>query len=82
MRRAGTCIDRVSAGFTLIEMMLAVAILALILVMLAGSFHAVATGKVQRVISRSIRPRVRSWRRWPTKFAVPCKLRCFQAACC
>jgi len=47
MRRAGTCIDRVSAGFTLIEMMLAVAILALILVMLAGSFHAVATGKVQ-----------------------------------
>jgi prepilin-type N-terminal cleavage/methylation domain-containing protein len=38
---------RVSAGFTLIEMMLAVAVLALILVMLAGSFHAVATSKVQ-----------------------------------
>lgn len=36
-----------SAGFTLIEMMLAVAVLALILVMLAGSFHAVATSKVQ-----------------------------------
>jgi prepilin-type N-terminal cleavage/methylation domain-containing protein len=34
-----------SAGFTLIEIMLAVAILALILVMLAGSFHAVAIGK-------------------------------------
>lgn len=34
-------------GFTLIELMLAVAILGVILVMLAGSFHAVATGKVQ-----------------------------------
>lgn len=33
-------------GFTLIEIMIALAILALILVMLAGSFHAVATGKV------------------------------------
>jgi prepilin-type N-terminal cleavage/methylation domain-containing protein len=40
-------ITPVSAGFTLIEMMLAVAVLALILVMLAGSFHAVATSKVQ-----------------------------------
>jgi prepilin-type N-terminal cleavage/methylation domain-containing protein len=38
---------RVQAGFTLIEMMLAIAVLALILVMLAGSFHAVATSKVQ-----------------------------------
>jgi prepilin-type N-terminal cleavage/methylation domain-containing protein len=38
---------RISAGFTLIEMMLAVAVLALILVMLAGSFHAVATSKVE-----------------------------------
>ena len=38
---------RIPAGFTLIEMMLAVAVLALIMVMLAGSFHAVATGKVQ-----------------------------------
>jgi prepilin-type N-terminal cleavage/methylation domain-containing protein len=37
----------VSSGFTLLEMMLAVAVLALILVMLAGSFHAVATSKVQ-----------------------------------
>jgi prepilin-type N-terminal cleavage/methylation domain-containing protein len=33
-------------GFTLIEIMIALSILALILVMLAGSFHAVATGKV------------------------------------
>ncbi len=33
-------------GFTLIEMMLAVAILGLILVMLAGSFHAVAASKL------------------------------------
>jgi prepilin-type N-terminal cleavage/methylation domain-containing protein len=33
-------------GFTLIELMFAVTILGLILVMLAGSFHAVATGKV------------------------------------
>jgi len=33
-------------GFTLIEVMLAVAILALVMVMLAGSFHAVATSKV------------------------------------
>jgi prepilin-type N-terminal cleavage/methylation domain-containing protein len=38
---------RAPAGFTLIEMMLAIAVLALILVMLAGSFHAVATSKVQ-----------------------------------
>ncbi|HLW71226.1 MAG TPA: prepilin-type N-terminal cleavage/methylation domain-containing protein [Candidatus Binataceae bacterium] len=37
----------VAAGFTLIELMLAVAILGLIMVMLAGSFHAVATGKLQ-----------------------------------
>jgi prepilin-type N-terminal cleavage/methylation domain-containing protein len=34
-------------GFTLIEMMLAIAVLAMILVMLAGSFHAVAISKVQ-----------------------------------
>jgi len=47
MRPVLACIDRVSAGFTLIEMMLAVAVLAVILVMLAGSFHAVATSKVQ-----------------------------------
>lgn len=38
---------RTPTGFTLIEMMLAIAVLALILVMLAGSFHAVATSKVQ-----------------------------------
>jgi prepilin-type N-terminal cleavage/methylation domain-containing protein len=35
------------AGFTLLEIMLAVAILGIILVMLAGSFHAIAGGKVQ-----------------------------------
>src|ERR1700719_2443071 len=34
-----------SRGFTLIEIMLAVAILGVIMVMLAGSFHAVAMGK-------------------------------------
>jgi prepilin-type N-terminal cleavage/methylation domain-containing protein len=38
---------RFSAGFTLIEMMLAVAILGLILAMLAGSFHAVVASKMQ-----------------------------------
>jgi prepilin-type N-terminal cleavage/methylation domain-containing protein len=47
MRPASPHIDHVSAGFTLIEMMLAVAVLAVILVMLAGSFHAVVTSKVQ-----------------------------------
>jgi len=36
-----------AAGFTLIELMIAVAILGLIMVMLAGSFHAVAMGKTQ-----------------------------------
>jgi len=36
-----------SRGFTLIEIMIAVAILGLVFVMLAGSFHTVATGKVQ-----------------------------------
>ena len=34
-----------NAGFTLIEMMFAIGILALVMVMLAGSFHAVAVGK-------------------------------------
>lgn len=34
-----------SRGFTLIEIMLAVAILGVVMVMLAGSFHAVAAGK-------------------------------------
>ena len=38
--------SRHSPGFTLIEMMLAVSILALILVMLAESFHAVAASKL------------------------------------
>lgn len=47
MRLASPRVEGVSAGFTLIEMMLAVAVLAVILVMLAGSFHAVATSKVQ-----------------------------------
>lgn len=36
-----------AAGFTLIEMMLAVAILGVIMVMLAGSFHAVVLGKTR-----------------------------------
>lgn len=34
-------------GFTLIELMLAVAILGLIMVMLTGAFHAIAAGKIQ-----------------------------------
>ena len=42
-----SAIRRTLPGFTLIEVMLAVAILAMVLVMLAGSFHAVATGKQQ-----------------------------------
>jgi prepilin-type N-terminal cleavage/methylation domain-containing protein len=40
-------IARMTAGFTLLEIMLAVAILGLIMVMLAGSFHAIAGGRVQ-----------------------------------
>ena len=47
MKAAPTTIKRLSPGFTLIEIMLALAVLAMILVMLAGSFHAVATSKVQ-----------------------------------
>ena len=47
MRLAFAPIRCVPTGFTLIEMMLAVAVLALIMAMLAGSFHAVATSKVQ-----------------------------------
>ena len=38
---------RAAAGFTLLELMLAIAILALILVMIAGSFNAVIHSKVQ-----------------------------------
>ncbi len=38
---------RFDAGFTLLEMMLAVAILAIVLVMLSQSFHTVAMSKVQ-----------------------------------
>jgi type II secretory pathway pseudopilin PulG len=38
---------RWSAAFTLLEIMLAVAILGVILIMLASSFHAIAGGKVQ-----------------------------------
>lgn len=38
---------RFSRGFTLIEIMIAVAILGIIMVMLTGSFHAVAAGKTQ-----------------------------------
>ena len=41
--RCGSC----RPGFTLIELMVTVAILGLILVMLAGSFHTVAAGKTQ-----------------------------------
>jgi prepilin-type N-terminal cleavage/methylation domain-containing protein len=40
-------LPRFAGGFTLIEMMLAVAILGMVMVMLAGSFHAVAAGKTQ-----------------------------------
>jgi prepilin-type N-terminal cleavage/methylation domain-containing protein len=47
MTLASARTKRFSAGFTLIEMMLAVAILGLILAMLAGSFHAVAASKIQ-----------------------------------
>jgi prepilin-type N-terminal cleavage/methylation domain-containing protein len=39
--------NRCRPGFTLIELMIAVAIFGLIMVMLAGSFHAVAAGKTQ-----------------------------------
>jgi general secretion pathway protein J len=47
MKSPPSRIGHLSAGFTLIEMMLAVAVLALILAMLAGSFHAIAISKVQ-----------------------------------
>jgi prepilin-type N-terminal cleavage/methylation domain-containing protein len=43
-RSAGAALSR---GFTLIELMIAIAILGLVFAMLAGSFHSVATGKVQ-----------------------------------
>jgi prepilin-type N-terminal cleavage/methylation domain-containing protein len=43
-RRIGT--SRVPRGFTLIEMMLAIGVLALILTMLAGSFNTIAHSKV------------------------------------
>jgi prepilin-type N-terminal cleavage/methylation domain-containing protein len=46
MIRAHRTVAARSRGFTLIEVMIAVAILALVMVMLAGSFHAVVTGKV------------------------------------
>jgi prepilin-type N-terminal cleavage/methylation domain-containing protein len=39
--------SKAPSGFTLIELMLAVAILGLIMVMLTGAFHAIAAGKVQ-----------------------------------
>lgn len=45
--RRSYCAAAWSAGFTLIEIMLALAILAVVLVMLSGSFHTVAAGKVQ-----------------------------------
>jgi len=44
-RRLAPPRDGLSRGFTLIEIMLAVAILGVVMVMLAGSFHAVAMGK-------------------------------------
>jgi prepilin-type N-terminal cleavage/methylation domain-containing protein len=47
MTLANARIGHLAQGFTLIEMMLAIAVLALILAMLAGSFHAVAMSKVQ-----------------------------------
>jgi prepilin-type N-terminal cleavage/methylation domain-containing protein len=44
MTRRST-IPGMAPGFTLLEVMIAIAVLAMIMVMLAGSFHAVATGK-------------------------------------
>lgn len=41
------CQSSYGSGFTLIELMVAIAILGLIMVMLAGSFHAIAGGKIQ-----------------------------------
>ena len=47
MLRSRFIVATVRGGFTLIEVMLAVTILGLVLVILAGSFHTVATGKVE-----------------------------------
>lgn len=45
--RQPRAIARPPAGFTLLEIILAVAILGLVMVMLAGSFHAIAGGRMQ-----------------------------------
>lgn len=47
MRAHPLRMSKAPRGFTLIELMLAVAILGLIMVMLTGAFHAIAAGKVQ-----------------------------------
>jgi prepilin-type N-terminal cleavage/methylation domain-containing protein len=47
MRAHPLRMSKAPRGFTLIELMLAVAILGLIMVMLAGAFHEIAAGKVQ-----------------------------------
>jgi prepilin-type N-terminal cleavage/methylation domain-containing protein len=47
MRSHPLRMSRAHRGFTLIELMLAVAILGLIMVMLTGAFHAIAAGKIQ-----------------------------------
>ena len=47
MRSHPLRMSRAHRGFTLIELMLAVAILGLIMAMLTGAFHAIAAGKVQ-----------------------------------
>jgi prepilin-type N-terminal cleavage/methylation domain-containing protein len=44
---AGDQRTHLETGLTLIELMLAIAILGMVFVMLAGSFHAIAAGKVQ-----------------------------------
>jgi prepilin-type N-terminal cleavage/methylation domain-containing protein len=49
-----------AAGFTLLEVMFAIGILALIMVMLAGSFHAVATGKTHAEVRLAVDRRARN----------------------
>ena len=44
MRSQPLRMSKAPRGFTLIELMLAVAILGLIMVMLTGAFHAIAAG--------------------------------------
>src|SRR5579864_5081658 len=47
MRTHPLKMSKAPRGFTLIELMLAVAILGVIMVMLTGAFHAIAAGKIQ-----------------------------------